>query len=49
MIMFKKILNNLKKPHKIPFKIISKVKFYLKKKNITKIFTKIDKIKFLKQ
>ena len=38
MIMFKKILNNLKKPHKIPFKIISKVKFYLKKKKYNKNF-----------
>jgi predicted O-methyltransferase YrrM len=36
--MFKKILNNLKRPHKIPFKIVSKVKLYLKKKKYNKNF-----------
>lgn len=36
--MINKIIQNLKKPNKIPFKLISKIKFYLKKKNYKKSF-----------
>tara|TARA_B100000686_G_C16761494_1_gene958979 strand:+ start:462 stop:1283 length:822 start_codon:yes stop_codon:yes gene_type:complete len=36
--MIKKIFNNLKKPHKIPSKFLSKIEFFLKKKKYDKDF-----------
>ena len=46
--MIKKILNNLKKPHLIPFKILYRLEFFYKKKHIIIIYLKKDKIIFLK-
>ena len=45
--MIKKILNNLKKPHLIPFKILYRLEFFYKKSDNHNLFCK-DKIKFLK-
>ena len=36
--MINKILNNLKKPHKIPGKFLSKIKFFISKKKYDKKF-----------
>ena len=36
--MIKRIINNLKKPHKIPYKLISKIKFIINKKKYNKEF-----------
>ena len=47
--MLERILNNLKKPHRIPLKIISKVNFYFKKKNYQKNFFEDEQNKILKE
>ena len=36
--MIKRILNNLKKPHKIPYKFLSKIEFAINKKRYNKDF-----------
>ena len=42
--MLNKILNNLKKPHLVPMKILQKIEHFCHKKNIIAKFMKKNKI-----